>query len=67
MIGQTLKQLRLNAGYKQSYLAHKLGTSQTNISQIESGDIMPPIPTLELYASFFNKESITETIIKNLQ
>jgi transcriptional regulator with XRE-family HTH domain len=67
MINKQLKQLRLNAGLKQSYLAYKLGVSQTNISEIESGHLNVSIQTLEMYATFFNKESITETILKTLQ
>jgi transcriptional regulator with XRE-family HTH domain len=67
MIHLHLKQLRLNAGLKQSYLGHKLGVSQTNISQLESGHITPTLETLELYSTFFNKESITDAIIKVLQ
>jgi transcriptional regulator with XRE-family HTH domain len=63
MIGKTLKYLRIQHGYKQSYVAKKLGVSQTNISQIESGHIIPPIQTLELYATFYKKQSIEETII----
>jgi transcriptional regulator with XRE-family HTH domain len=63
MIGQVLKELRIKHGYKQSYLAKKLGVSQTNISEIENGSVIPPIHNLELYATFYKKQSIEETII----
>jgi len=67
MINAKLKHLRQSAGLKQSYLAHKLGVSQTNISELESGHINPTIETLELYSTFFNKGSVKETLIKHFE
>ena len=64
MIGLKLKQLRLSAGYDQQYLAIKTGISQPHISHIESGKRTPSIEVLEIYATFFNKESIQESINK---
>lgn len=64
MIGAKLKALRQQAGLKQSYLAHKLGTSQTNVCEIENGHIHPTIDLLELYATFYGRESVTQTIEK---
>jgi transcriptional regulator with XRE-family HTH domain len=67
MIGTKLKHLRQSAGLKQSYLAHKLGTSQTNVSEIENGNINPTIEVLELYSTFYNKGSVKETLIKHFE
>ena len=64
MIGLKLKQLRLSAGYDQQYLSIKTGISQPHISHIESGRHTPSIEVLEIYATFFNKESVQESINK---
>jgi transcriptional regulator with XRE-family HTH domain len=65
MIGKKLKELRISNGYDQQYLAYKLGISQCHISGIETGHRYPSVEVLELYATFFNKPPVMETIIKN--
>ena len=62
MIGTHLKALRLKAGYKQDYIARSLGISQTNVSQTEKGQIVPPLATLEKYATFYELGSIEQTV-----
>lgn len=37
-IGQKIKKIRLLKGYKQEYLAYKIGISQTGYSKIETGE-----------------------------
>lgn len=64
MIKDSLKQLRVSAGYDQQYLSIKTGISQPHISHIESGKRTPSIEVLEIYASFFNKGSVQEAINK---
>jgi transcriptional regulator with XRE-family HTH domain len=63
MIADALKKLRTDAGYKQEYLAFRLGISQSHISHLETGLRKPTIEVLEMYATFFERDSITETII----
>ena len=67
MIGTKLRRLRQSSGHKQSYVAYKLGTSQTNVSQIENGHINPTIEVLELYSTFYNKGSVKETILRHFE
>ena len=64
MISHKLKQLRVSAGYDQQYLSIKTGISQPHISNIESGKRTPSIEVLEIYASFFQRESVQEAINK---
>lgn len=64
MISTRLKAIRQSSGHKQSYVAYKLGLSQTHVSQIESGHITPSIDVLERYAAFYGKPSVSETILK---
>lgn len=66
MISQTLKKLRTDAGLKQSYLAYKLGMTQGHVSELERGDTRASIETLELYATYFKKQSVEEIIVNHL-
>jgi transcriptional regulator with XRE-family HTH domain len=36
--GQKIKKIRLLKGYKQEYLAYKIGISQTSYSKLETGE-----------------------------
>ena len=64
MIGTYLKALRLKSGYKQEYIASQLGISQCNVSQTESGKVVPPLATLDKYATFYKLGSI-ESLVEN--
>ena len=46
-IGQRIREAREDRGLNQTELAALVRVSQSSISQIESGDIFPSIPTLE--------------------
>jgi transcriptional regulator with XRE-family HTH domain len=63
MIGQTLKDLRLNYGYKQDWVASEIGLTQGYLSRIENERITPPLNVLEQFAKFYGKSSPEVAII----
>lgn len=65
MIGQTLKDLRLNSGYKQDWVASEIGVTQGYLSRIENERITPPLDVLEQFAKFYGKPPI-ENVITDL-
>lgn len=67
MIAPILKDLRQSAGYKQTYLAKRLGISQSYLANLEAGRKYPSLEVIECYATFFNKGSVTDAIINTLK
>ena len=65
MIHDSLKQLRLSHGYKQSYVAHKIGLSQGFYSQVERGTKETTLYNLECFATFYGLPSV-ERVIEDL-
>lgn len=51
---EKIKQARINAGLTQKELAKRLGTSQQNLAQYESGKRVPKIQTLQKIANALN-------------
>lgn len=52
--GSRLKDLRTSYKITQNQLAYKLGTSKSNISKYESGDVEPNINTLIMLSKYFH-------------
>jgi transcriptional regulator with XRE-family HTH domain len=50
-LGPTLRAMRERAGLSQVALAAKMGMTSATISRAESGANIPPIPTIEAWAS----------------
>jgi transcriptional regulator with XRE-family HTH domain len=67
MIAPILRDLRQSAGYKQVYLAKRLGISQSHLCNLEKGRTNASLEILECYATFFGKGSITEAITNTLR
>lgn len=51
MLARKLQELRKERGLSQLRLAHLAGVSQSNISEIEAGKIIPRVPTLRRLAA----------------
>ena len=64
MIEKQLKRLRVEAGYKQEYVAYKIGISQGHYANIERGHTAVSIEMLQCFATFYNKGSVTEQLAK---
>ena len=58
----SLKQLRQANGYKQSYVAKKIGLSQGYYSQIERGEKETTLFMLECFANFYGLPSVKKAI-----
>ena len=54
IFAEQLKTLRKSWGLTQAQLADKLGTTQRNISYLESGKVEPDLQTLWRIADFFD-------------
>jgi transcriptional regulator with XRE-family HTH domain len=54
MLNETLKSIRLFHRYSQTDLAHALGVSKSQISEIESGVRNPSSKVLKNYSDFFD-------------
>jgi transcriptional regulator with XRE-family HTH domain len=64
MIASQLKALRIKSGYKQEYVAMKIGIAQGHYANIERGHTAVSIEMLECFASFYGKGSVKEHLIK---
>ena len=53
-IGSQLKELRLSRGWRQSYVADKVGLSRSQVSNIESGKRALTLVTLKKFCEVFN-------------
>ncbi len=53
-----LVSLRRRAGLSQATLAKRLGTAQSSISELETGEVPPTLPTLARYAAEFGMEIV---------
>ena len=54
IVGERLKELRVNARYSQKQLAELCETTQATIGRYEMGVAEPPFQKLLWYADFFN-------------
>ena len=54
IVGQRLKELRVNARYSQKQIAEKCETTQVTIGRYETGVVEPPLQKLLWYADFFD-------------
>ena len=54
IVGQRLKELRVNARYSQKQIAEKCETTQVTIGRYETGVAEPPLQKLLWYAEFFD-------------
>ena len=54
IVGQRLKELRVNARYSQKQIAEKCDTTQVTIGRYETGVAEPPLQKLLWYAEFFD-------------
>ena len=52
-LGNKLRQLRIDRGYSQEYLAHELGMSQSNYCKLESDNHIPSLHVIEKLASLY--------------
>ncbi len=53
-IGKQLKELRLSRGWRQTYVAEKVGLSRSQISNIESGKRALTLNTLKKFCEAYN-------------
>ena len=54
IVGERLKELRVNARYSQKQIAEKCETTQVTIGRYETGVAEPPLQKLLWYADFFD-------------
>ena len=54
LVGERMKELRVNARYSQKQLADLCETTQASIGRYETGLAEPPLEKLLWYANFFN-------------
>ena len=54
--GRLIKELRVNSGMSQRELGAKLGTTQSAIARLESGDAVPKLGTLQKLAEAFDRD-----------
>ena len=54
IVGERLKELRVNARYSQKQLAELCETTQATIGRYETGAAEPPFQKLLWYADFFD-------------
>ena len=54
IVGERMKELRVNARYSQKQLADLCETTQASIGRYETGLAEPPLEKLLWYANFFN-------------
>ena len=54
IVGQRLKELRVNARYSQKQIAEKCETTQVTIGRYETGVAEPPLQKILWYADFFD-------------
>ena len=54
ILGEKIKQLRLDRNWRQDDLSQKIGIHQRNISKYETGKLIPSKQTLEKFAQAFN-------------
>ena len=57
-----LKAMRLKNGYKQQYVADKIGISQGHYADMEAGRNRISIDMLECFAQFYGLRSVKETL-----
>lgn len=53
VVGERMKEIRVNARYSQRQIAEKCGTTQASIGRYETGLVDPPFEKLLWYADFF--------------
>jgi transcriptional regulator with XRE-family HTH domain len=58
-IKEVIRKNRMENKYKQAYMSHVTGMSQSNYSQIESGKVSPTLDDLEKIAGVYGK-TVTE-------
>jgi transcriptional regulator with XRE-family HTH domain len=54
--GRLVKELRVHSGMSQRELGEKLGTTQSAIARLESGDAVPKLGTLQRLADAFDRD-----------
>lgn len=54
--GQLIKGLRVSAGMSQRELGERIGTTQSAIARLETGDGQPKLDTLQKLAGAFDQE-----------
>ena len=54
IVGQRLKELRVNARYSQKQIAEQCETTQVTIGRYETGVAEPPLQKILWYADFFD-------------
>lgn len=55
-IGLLIKELRVNAGMSQRELGERIGTTQSAIARLETGDAEPKLRTLQKLAEACNSD-----------
>lgn len=55
-LGQSIKELRLQKGYSQSYLSNKTGLSERTIQRLENNHVNPSSNTLRLLGNVFEED-----------
>ena len=61
LIGKKIRKLRLIKGYKQEYMAYKVGVTQTGYSKIETGETSLSMERASIIATIFEM-SLVELI-----
>ena len=61
LIGKKIRELRLMKGYKQEYMAYKVGITQTGYSKIETGETSLSLERAGVIANAFEM-SLVELI-----
>ena len=64
-MNQTIKAMRLKNGFKQQYVADKIGISQGHYADMEAGRNRISVDMLECFATFYGKRSVKEIINEN--
>jgi transcriptional regulator with XRE-family HTH domain len=54
--GRLIREVRLNSGMSQRELGERIGTTQSAIARLESGDAQPKIGTLQKLAEAFDRD-----------
>ena len=54
--GQLIRELRVNAGMSQRELGERIGTTQSAIARLETGNAEPKISTLQKLAEAFDRD-----------
>ena len=65
-IGLKITEARMIKNITQKQLAEKIGTKQTSISRVESGDYLPSLSFLEKIANALSIDLIVDLAVKNV-